>query len=83
MTAAVTVHMTPEMRQRLVAAAERDRRKLGDFTRLLIEDALVAWDNRHQELIPQEHGQEHGNGHPHQGGAAGTAPAEYNDEGRQ
>ncbi len=76
MTAAVTIHMTPEMRERLVAAAERDRRKLGDFTRLLIEDALVAWDHRHQEPINQEHG----NGHVHREGEVPADTAEHNDQ---
>ncbi len=46
MSAAVTIHMTPELRARLAAAAEEERRKLGDYARLLIEDAMNDWDRR-------------------------------------
>ena len=49
LSAAVTVHMTPELRARLAAAAEEERRKLGDYARLLIEDAMNDRDRRRKE----------------------------------
>jgi len=48
MDANVTIRMTQEFYDQLVDAAKIDRRRIGEFTRVLLEDAFKDWQRLHQ-----------------------------------
>jgi hypothetical protein len=47
MNASVTIRMTQEFYEQLIDAAKIDRRRIGEFTRILLEDAFSAWQRAH------------------------------------
>jgi len=49
----MTVRMYQEVYDRLVAAAQADRRKVGELARVLLEDGLAAWERAHQNQSTQ------------------------------
>jgi hypothetical protein len=49
MEATVTVRMTQEFYDRLLRAAQIDRRRIGEFARILLEDAFKEWIRAHPE----------------------------------
>ncbi len=49
MDANVTIRMTQEFYEQLVEAAKIDRRRIGEFTRILLEDAFKDWQRAHQK----------------------------------
>ncbi len=50
----ISVRLYQEVYDRLVAAAQADRRKVGELARVLLEDGLAAWERRHQEREGRE-----------------------------
>jgi len=42
----MTIHTPLTLRDQLVAAAKVDRRRIGEFTRLLLEDAFKDWQRK-------------------------------------
>ncbi len=50
----MTVRMYQEVYDRLVAAAQADRRKVGELARVLLEDGLAAWERAHQNQGKQD-----------------------------
>jgi len=50
----MTVRMYQEVYDRLVAAAQADRRKVGELARVLLEDGLAAWERAHQNQDKQD-----------------------------
>jgi len=52
--AVMTVRMYQEVYDRLVAAAQADRRKVGELARVLLEDGLAAWERAHQNQDKQD-----------------------------
>jgi len=47
MDANLTIRMTQEFYRQLLEAAAVDRRRIGDFTRILLEDGLKEWQRTH------------------------------------
>jgi len=47
MDANVTVRMTQEFYDQLLVAAKADRRRIGEFARVLLEDAFKEWERGH------------------------------------
>lgn len=47
MDANLTIRMTPEFYQQLVDASKADRRRIGEFARILLEDAFTEWKRLH------------------------------------
>jgi len=45
--AVISVRMYQEAYTRLVAAAQADRRKVGEMARVLLEDGLASWERTH------------------------------------
>ena len=54
MDAVISVRMYQEVYDRLVAAAQADRRKVGELARVLLEDGLAAWERAHQNKGKQD-----------------------------
>jgi len=52
--AVMTVRMYQEVYDRLVAAAQADRRKVGELARVLLEDGLATWERAHQNHGKQD-----------------------------
>jgi hypothetical protein len=52
--AVISVRMYQEVYDRLVAAAQADRRKVGELARVLLEDGLAAWERAHQNKGKQD-----------------------------
>jgi len=52
--AVISVRMYQEAYTRLVAAAQADRRKVGEMARVLLEDGLAAWERTHHGHSTQE-----------------------------
>ncbi len=50
----LTINMPLTVRDRLVAAAQADRRKVGELARVLLEDGLAAWERAHQNQGKQD-----------------------------
>jgi len=55
--AVISVRMYQEVYDRLVAAAQADRRKVGELARVLLEDGLAAWERAHQDQGMKDGGQ--------------------------
>ncbi len=53
MDANVTIRMTQEFYDQLIDAAKIDRRRIGEFTRILLEDAFKEWQRLHQNQSTQ------------------------------
>ncbi len=49
MDANLTIRMTQDFYRQLIEAAQVDRRRIGDFTRILLEDGLKEWQRTHQQ----------------------------------
>ncbi len=50
----MTIHMPPALREQLIEAAKIDRRRIGEFTRILLEDAFKDWQRAHQNQGKQD-----------------------------
>ena len=55
MDANVTIRMTQEFYDQLVEGAKVDRRRIGEFTRLLLEDAFKDWQRKNLPAEQPKH----------------------------
>ena len=54
MDTSVTIRMTQEFYEQLAEAAKDDRRRIGEFTRILLEDGFKEWRRTHPSQDPDK-----------------------------